>query len=73
MIGYLTPDAVPLTTTCRVLLIPDNEAWIAIVTGALQSLCDPQDWQEYGTLTPEECAARMQVMVDEFVFNGECP
>lgn len=73
MPGYLTPDVLPDTTECRVLLIPDSEDWIAIITGALQDLAYPESWQEYGLLTPQQCADRMQQMVDEFVFNGNCP
>lgn len=72
-IGYLTPDSVPATTVCRVLLIPDDVAWMAIVTGALSALITPDAWQKYGTLSPEECADRMLQMLDEFTFNGECP
>lgn len=71
--GYLTPDSIPVGTTCRLLLIPDDEAWIAIITGALQDLAYADSWQEYGALTPEQCAGRMQQMVDDFVFNGNCP
>lgn len=73
MSGYLTPDALPGTTQCRVLLMPDDEQWVAIVTGALQDLCYPENWQQFGTLTPQQCADRMQQMVDEYVFNGNCP
>lgn len=71
--GYLTPDTIPVATRCRVLLIPDSVDWIAIVTGALSTLITPDAWQQYGTLTPEECAERMLQMLDEFTFDGECP
>lgn len=72
-VGYLTPNTLPGTTQCRVLLLPDNEEWIAIITGALEALAEPEAWQKYGTLTPEECAQRAQQMVDDFVLNGACP
>jgi hypothetical protein len=75
MSGYLTPDGpVPSTTICRVLFIPDSEEFIANVTGALQVLTIPENWQQYGTLTPEQSAAALQDMFDNFCFAiGTCP
>jgi len=71
--GYLTPDAIPGNTTCRVILIPDNEGFVAVVTGALQSLVFPENWQKDGTLTPEEAADAMMPMFDAFCFRqGVC-
>lgn len=72
-IGYLTPETIPGTTQCRILLLPDSVEWIAIITGALEALADPESWQKYGALTPEQCAERMRQMIDDFVFNGACP
>lgn len=73
MSGYLTPETIPASDTCRVLLIPDSVEWIAIITGALQALAYPEAWQKYGTVTPEEAASKVQDMVDQFTFNGDCP
>jgi len=71
--GYLTPSEIPAETICRVLFIPDNEEFIAVVTGALNSLLDPNNWTAWGTLTPEESAAALVDMFDTFCLDGECP
>lgn len=71
--GWLTPDSSPVDVVCRSLFIPNSEAWVAIVTGAILELSQPYNWEEYGALTPVECAERMQVMLDEFTFQlGNC-
>jgi len=71
--GYLTPDENPTESTCRVLFIPDNEQFIAIVRGALQELTYPENWFQFGELTPEEAAAAFVPMFDAFCFDeGSC-
>jgi len=73
MVGYLTPDTLPTDTICRVLFIPDDEQFLANVTGALQLLLNPDNWTKYGTLTPEESADALVDMFDRFCFNeGTC-
>jgi len=71
--GYLTPDAVPANTTCRVLFIPDNAQFIANVTGAVEALTFPENWVMQGTLTPQESADALLPMFDLFCFQqGVC-
>jgi len=67
--GYLTPDAIPTGTTCRVLFIPDSPEFIANVTGALQELLFAYNWTKYGTLEPDEAANALIDMFDNFSFN----
>src|SRR5574337_115506 len=69
MVGYLTPDDVPAEQICRVILIPNSEAWIAVVTGALNSLAEAQNWQPQGVLTPEEAAAAWLPHFDDYCFQ----
>jgi len=69
MLGYLTPDSIPADTICRVLFIPNNEEFIANVTGALEVLTLPESWTEYGLLTPDEAANALVDMFDKFCFN----
>jgi len=72
-VGYLTPDEDPIGDTCRVLFVPDNEQFLAIVRGALQELTFAYNWTKQGTLTPEEAAERCVNMFDRFCFNeGTC-
>lgn len=70
---YLTPDTIPTSTTCRVLLIPDSVEWLAIVQGALQELTYSYNYESYGAATPDECAAAMMDMTDNFAYGiGVC-
>lgn len=71
--GWLTPDDIPSAVQCRALYIPDSEAWIANVTGALLEMTYAYNWEAFGTLTPDECAARSLEMLDDFTFvNTGC-
>jgi len=69
MKGYLTPDTLPANTICRVLFIPNNQEFIANITGALQELLFDYNWTQYGALTPEESANALVDMFDKFCFN----
>lgn len=54
--GYLTPNVAPASVVCRALFIPDDEAYLAIMRGALQTLTFPENWDKFGALSPEEAA-----------------
>jgi len=72
-VGYLTPDTIPADAICRVLFIPNNQEFLANVTGAIQQLTFPESFDKYGDLTPEETAEAYGPMFDAFCFNqGEC-
>lgn len=71
--GYLTPDENPVDTVCRVLFIPNGEEYLAIVRGALDELTFAYNFEEFGSLTPAQTAAKFQPMFDAFCFNkGVC-
>ena len=71
--AYLTPNALPTDTICRVLFIPNNDEFIANVTGALQLLTFPDSFVAYGALTPVDTAEAYVPMFDAFCFNeGVC-
>lgn len=61
----------PNATVCRVLAIPDDLDFIACVTGALQTLTFADNWTVQGALTPNQCAAAMQIMFDFFCFQNQ--
>jgi len=66
--AWLTPD--PTTGfTCRRLLIPNSLDFLAIVTGALNELCFTYNFEEYGSLTPQQTAAIFTVMFDQFCLD----
>lgn len=71
--GYLTADTCPTESVCRALFIPNDEAFLAIVRGALEELTFSYNYDKYGTLTPSEMAACYLDMFDRFCFNeGIC-
>lgn len=73
MPGYLTPDSIPGTLQCRVLFIPDAEDWLAVITGAIQTLTEADNWSKWGTLTPEQAAEVWLPLWDDFCFKrGTC-
>lgn len=71
---YLTPDAIPEDAICRPLFIPDDTSWLAIVSGALTELTKVWNWEQFGTLTPEQCVERMQLMIADYYADtcGTC-
>jgi len=68
--AWLTPDSIPTATLCRRCVIPDDLGIVTAVTGALDLLGDPNNWEEYGAVTPEEIASTMRDMMWRFVNEG---
>jgi len=55
--AWLTGDTIPETTTCRVIRIPDDPTFRRALSGALLELTKAENWEQFGTLTPEEQAS----------------
>ena len=71
--AYLTPNSLPADTICRVLFIPNNDEFLANVTGALQILTFADSFVQFGSLTPDQTAEAYMPMFDQFCFNqGAC-
>lgn len=71
--GWLTPDVPPADTICRVLVLPADFDWLAIVSGAIVELTNPNNFEEFGTSTPEDTATVFTEMFDKFSANeGIC-
>lgn len=68
---YLTPETLPSGTICRTVLIPDHIDWITLVNGALSRLIYAENFEQFGSITPEETAERFQQMFFEFR-DSEC-
>lgn len=68
---YLTPESIPPGKICRALRIPDSPDIIACVTGALEELTFAYNWEQFGAVTPDEIAATMVDLFDNFVFQTE--
>jgi microcystin-dependent protein len=71
---YLTPSIVtPVTQyVCRRLVFPANFDLLLAIKGAVLELTYPWNWEQFGTSTPEEMAALMSIMYDDFVFSEGC-
>lgn len=73
MSRWLTPDAIPASNTRRVLLLPDSPEWRAAFRGALAALSDAANWEQFGTLTPDETADVWAEIFRLFDEGEECP
>jgi len=71
---WLTPDIAAAGVICRRLLIPNGLDWLDIVTGALNELIYPYNFEASGTSSPDDTAAAFSVMFDRYCFdsNEEC-
>jgi len=70
---WLTPEPVPAETICRVLILPADFDWLALVSGALIELTNPENFEQSGSATPQETADAFSVMFDKFSNNeGIC-
>lgn len=57
--GYPTPDYTT-ESLCRSFNIPNSTLALGAFMGALWPLANPEAWQQYGDMTPEESAAMIQ-------------
>lgn len=64
--GYLTLDSIPEGRLCRPLFIPDDPMWLALFGGALTELQKTWNYQQFGTLTPEEMAAACETIINQW-------
>ena len=62
---WLTGDEIPEETFCRVIRVPNDPVFIHAVSGALLDLTYAQNWEQAGTLTPQQQAdAFDQIYID---------
>ena len=66
---WLTPDDIPAATRSRVLLIPDDRLILMAVNGALLDLANPDNWEQYGAVSPVDMAYAMLQMIEGY-FNS---
>ena len=57
MRAWLTQDSIPGTRTEYVLTLPSSWEWKAQFLGAFLLLTKPENWEQFGTLTPDEMAS----------------
>jgi len=70
--AWLTPDSpTPEEERCRTISVPDDLAFVGAVTGALLPLTQPDNWEQSGSMTPEEAAGIMSAAFESFV-DSDC-
>jgi microcystin-dependent protein len=70
---WLTPDApAPTDYVCRRLRIPNDVNLIAAFNGALVMLTRAQNWEEFGTMIPEEAAELCQSIFLDYLESNVC-
>lgn len=70
---WLTPDApAPTDYVCRRLRIPNDVNLIAAFSGALVMLTRAQNWEEFGTMIPEEAAELCQEIFLDYLESDVC-
>lgn len=69
-LGYPTPTDTPAEFTELVIQVPDNPAWWAIYLGVIETLTDPEIWQQLeGGISREEAAG---IALDIFIQAVDC-
>lgn len=68
MRAFLTPDTPGGDTVRRVLVIPVE--FLSSVNGALEILAEAENWEQYGTMTPQEAADEMRAVIDDYYAGG---
>jgi len=68
--AWLTPNSIPTAAICRRLSIPDELGIKIAVSGALDLLGDANNWQEFGSVTPDDIASAMRDMLWNFINEG---
>jgi len=70
---WLTPETIPAERICRILFIPASTDWLALVSGALLEMTLTYNWEQFGTVTPEQAVEAASGMFDAFSQNqGVC-
>jgi hypothetical protein len=54
--AWITPDSLPASERCVQISVPDDLDFFSMLKGALVDLLDPENYEEIGDLTPQECA-----------------
>lgn len=63
---FLTGDGINSSLTKRAIFLPDNDWIIRSVLGALVELCNADNWEQFGTTTPNEIASAMIDVLDSW-------
>lgn len=68
---WLTGNSIPEDEFCRVIRVPNDPVFIHAISGALLELTYAGNWEQQGTLTPEQQAAAFDDVYVAFT-QSEC-
>jgi len=73
MRGWLTGNVPPINEyVCRLVRIPNEINLVSAVSGALYELTKASNWEQFGTLTPDETARLMIDMLSIYLESDVC-
>lgn len=72
--AWLTPDTEDALAelVCRRFFVPDTPAFRESVSGALLELTYSWNWEQFGTMTPDEAALIMLKMYNRYALESSC-
>lgn len=64
---WITPDSAPSGDfTCRLLMIPRDSQYVAVVAGALLDMSYPWFWEQLSGISADDAASAFQAILDTF-------
>lgn len=70
MYAWITPDEASEDTRLIEIRVPDDMHLYACLIGAILLLRDASNWQQIGTLTPDQCANLFAPTLDDIIANA---
>ena len=72
--AWLTPDTEDALAEliCKRVFVPNSPAFRESVRGALLELTHAWNWEQYGSMTPEETALKMLELYNMFALDDAC-
>ena len=69
---FQTPDTAPVQTTTLALIVPDDPAFRAFLTGQIAELTYAENWEQFGALTPAETAEIFEAVLVSWLEKLTC-
>jgi len=69
MLAWLTKSALPSSNREYIISLPDDELWQADFFGAITPLVEAENWEQYGTLSPDEMADYWRDLLVPQIYN----
>jgi len=68
---FLTPNSISeVDTVCRSIIIPRDSMAIAALNGAIEMMTMSQNWERYGTVSPDEAAERFMKSFEDYLVSS---